>query len=814
MPRSTRHSLKQKLLRMVFAVLFCIAGSTLALVAWLNTQAEHRHLREIETVVRNSIAAKASMLVDNHALALRGLVSDNAFTDVSRLVERAVRRDKDILYGLFIAADGKPWAYASASTKAFSEHEQQAALAHWQEVPLPGDAWKSTKTTQRHVQVFGQDVFEAAGPVIDDGALLGTIRYGFSTEPLRGALARVRNESQRTLRVTLSWIGCSILVCTLMGFFLVSRASATIVRPLESLTQAAEGIAAGQTGVRVNVETDDELQLLGQAFNHMQQANEEAILRASTAMEAALESSRLKSEFLANMSHEIRTPMNGVLGMIRLILKMPLDDKLRRYAETVDKSAAALMTIVDDVLDFSKMEAGKYDLQSVSFDPGVVLQEAAELLANRAFDKRLELIYRRAPNIPQLIMGDPDRYRQILNNLVGNAIKFTDHGEIFIDLTLDEVIRDAHDSRDSYVLRTKVQDTGIGISPEDQSKLFNAFTQVDGSMMRRYGGTGLGLAISKRLSELMGGEIGLVSERGVGSTFWFTMRVRLSDAPAPAPRAAWPDGRRALVVEENHRWCLVIQEHMVAWGLHCDVYQNGRSALAQLQQGEFYDIAVVDAQLRDMSIEAFVKELRASPGAKELPLVVLTQLGIAAALNEVEKEVVAQVAKPLRLSELYESMARAFTRGSLRTAGPRARPRAVRNSGKRVLVVDDNEINQLVAVEQVEQAGFEVDVADDGEQALARVKAGQYAVILMDCQMPVMDGYAATRAIRAWEGSDARTPIIALTAHAMAGERDKVISAGMDDYLTKPLRPNTLERMLERYTNVSLSPAQEKLPVE
>jgi signal transduction histidine kinase/CheY-like chemotaxis protein/HPt (histidine-containing phosphotransfer) domain-containing protein len=790
---TTRHSLNRKLLRIVFAVFFCVAASTVSVVTWLSTQSESRRLADIESQVRANIASKANVLVDNHALALRGLVADNAFTDVRQIVERAVEGDPDIIYGVFVAADGSPLAYSSPTTKNLNKNDPQAALEHWQELSLPPGCWKNKAPSQRNAVQFEQQVFEVARPVVDEGEVLGMIRYGFSTKPLREALAQVRAESRATLRTMLVWMISSTVLSTLLGFYLVSRASSKIVEPLRGLTAAAESIAAGQQGVRVDVRTDDELQVLGQAFNHMQQANEDAQQRLRDAMEAALEASRLKSEFLANMSHEIRTPMNGVIGMIRLILKMPLEGKLRRYAETVDASASALMTIINDVLDFSKMEAGKYTLQSVPFDPGVVLQEAAELLSNRAIDKRLELVYRRAPNVPQVVKGDPDRYRQILNNLVGNAIKFSDHGEVFVDLTLDEA------DETSYVLRTVVQDTGIGISPEDQAKLFSAFSQVDGSMVRRYGGTGLGLAISKRLVEMMGGKIDVVSERGVGSKFWFTIRVSRSAAPTRPSLATLPDGRRALVVEASRRWSRIIEEHMQAWGLKCELFQDGRPALERLHQGEKFDVAIIGAQLLDISIEAFVKELRAIPAAKELPLIVLTQLGATATLTEVEKEVAAQVSKPLRLSELYDCIVGAFAGGYLRSPGPRPRERSVKNRGKRILIVDDNDINQFVAVEQVEQAGFEADVASNGEQAVERAKVGKYAAILMDCQMPIMDGYAATRAIRDWEAGRFHTPIIALTAHAMAGERDKVLAAGMDDYLSKPLRPHSLERMLERY---------------
>src|SRR5690606_20406786 len=253
-----------------------------------------------------------------------------------------------------------------------------------------------------------------------------------------------------------------------------------------------------------------------------------------------------------NMSHEIRTPMNGVIGMIRLILNMPLEGKLRRYAETVDASASALMTIINDILDFSKMEAGKYEIQTAPFDPGTVLQEVAELLSGRAHDKGLELVYRRDPQIPQIVSGDPDRYRQILNNLVGNAIKFTEQGEVFIEQTLQAA------EADSFTIHTVVQDTGMGIEKGDMEKLFNAFSQVDGSLVRRHGGTGLGLAISKRLTEMMGGETGVSSEPGIGSRFWFTITVKRSEAPTRAPLSLLPAGRRALVVESSRRWCRII----------------------------------------------------------------------------------------------------------------------------------------------------------------------------------------------------------------------------------------------------------------
>jgi signal transduction histidine kinase/CheY-like chemotaxis protein len=796
-----RSTLNRKLLRLVLGVQLMVAIATIGSVAWVNLRQEQRRLKEIEAQVQETIATKANAMVDNHALAMRGLVLDNTFTDIQKLVQHAVREDRDVIYGVFVSADGTPWAYASPT---LPDGEPQDFLKQWTELSLSPDSWKNDKPRRREVMQFKQRVIEVSRPVIDNGEVLGMVCYGFSTEPLRLALEQVRADSRSALKTTLGSITLAVLLSTLIGFFLVKRAASRIVRPLESLTKAAQAIASGEKGVRVHVQTHDELEVLASAFNHMQQANEDALTQLSKAMDAALEASRLKGEFLANMSHEIRTPMNGIVGVSRLILRMPLEGKLRRYAETIETSANALMTIVNDILDFSKMEAGKYTLQSVAFDPTVLLQEVAELQSSRAADKALELIYRRAPNVPQMVTGDPDRYRQILNNLVGNAVKFTDHGEVFIELSVDE------QREDSVVLRTIVQDTGIGINEGATARLFDAFSQVDGSMVRRHGGTGLGLAISKHLAELMGGKIGVKSEPGVGSTFWFTIEVQRSDAPTcPVPRR-FVENRRALVVEANRRWARIIQEHMETWGLQCDVVQDGQPALERLRDKMHenpYDVAVIGAQLRDLSIELFVRELRGIPGAKKLPLIVLTQLGVNATLTEVANEVIAQIAKPLRLSELYNCLLRTFA-GSPRASGaPRLAPRPPNTGRGRLLIVDDNEINRYVAAEQIDDAGFEADVACNGQEAVDMVKATRYAAVLMDCQMPVMDGYTAAQRIREWEADRQHTPIIALTAHAMVGERDKVLAAGMDDYLSKPLKPHSLERMLDRYVRIETQTA-------
>ncbi len=787
-------TLKRKLLKIVLGVLTLVALSILGLVSYLNMRTEQVRLVEIESQVRAKIESKARVLVDNHALALRGLVADNVFSDIKTLVERAVTTDDDIVYGLFVSAEGQPWAYTSPSTLSLSD--PQAQLEKWTELGLTRAAANVSDERERTATLFKQNVFEVARPVMSDGELLGTVRYGFSTDQLRIALNRARADSQRALYTLLQTIALCVVCSTLIGFVWVTRAATHIVKPLNDLKIATDRIAAGEKGVRVHVDSDDEIQALATAFNGMQEANEETMRKLSEAMEAALEASRLKSEFLANMSHEIRTPMNGVIGMIRLILQMPLDSKIRRYAETVDVSAGALMTIINDILDFSKMEAGKYDIQTAPFEPGTILQEVAELLAGRAHAKGLELVYRKTPEVPAIVTGDPDRYRQIVSNLVGNAVKFTDVGEVYVEQTLDE------QTEGGYLIRTTVQDTGVGISKEDQEKLFSAFSQVDGSMVRKHGGTGLGLAISKRLAEMMGGEIGVSSEPELGSRFWFTILVKASDAPKRSALASLPDERRVLVVEGNKRWCQIIEEHLLAWGLSCDVFQSGKEALRELERESArpYDIAVIGALLRDSTIESFVQQLRKNPSAKTIPLIALTQLGESATLSEVENELAAQLTKPLRLSELYDCIVGAFSGRRDTRSQPRLAVRRSGSSDKTVLVVDDNEINRFVAREQVETVGYRVETASNGQIAVEMIKKHDFVLVLMDCQMPVMDGYTAVAEVRKWEKDVGKhTPIIALTAHAMAGERDKVLAAGMDDYLSKPLRAHALEKMLDRY---------------
>jgi signal transduction histidine kinase/CheY-like chemotaxis protein len=523
---------------------------------------------------------------------------------------------------------------------------------------------------------------------------------------------------------------------------------------------------------------------------------EDALRRLEHTTALALESARLKSQFLANMSHEIRTPINGVLGITRLMRDLPLDAPMRRYLDALDASGRSLASIIDDILDFSKIEADKYAIQRVEFDPSLVMHEVAEMLATAADAKRIDLVCRVAPDLPARVVGDPDRFRQVLNNLGGNAVKFTQRGEVFIDLSM-EPGRQPQDAR----LRVEVRDTGIGIPDEVKGQVFDAFWQQDGSAARSYGGTGLGLAISKRLVHAMGGELDFVSASGVGSRFYFSLPCVVAEGVRSKISQGEPTGRRALIVDASDGWREVLRERLGSWGMRCATEASGARALDALRaasaQGQPYDVALVASETADLRGEEVLSAIASDSALAGVKLVLLGHLGGDGSRAALLPAVIARLAKPLRASHLYDSIVSAFGAKVPPRAGTSSlQPRKHRRA--RVLLVEDNEINQFVAVEQLKKLGYEVDVAQNGVEALAAIERGNYAVVLMDCQMPVMDGYTATQEIRKREAPGRHLPVVALTAHALAGEREKVMAAGMDDYLTKPLQPSTLAKLLQR----------------
>jgi len=595
-------------------------------------------------------------------------------------------------------------------------------------------------------------------------------------------------------------VGAALAVADLV---LVTIVNPNAGDPAHALLEALLLIAFGTLVRRVVIQLEEHRS----ATEAAETAKSEVLSDLSQRNQELQELTRMKSEFLATMSHEIRTPMNGVIGMTGLLLETELTAEQQEYVETVRQSADALMEIINDILDFSKIEAGRVRLETIDFGLKHVAEEAVELFAEAAANKGIELVLDVDPGVPEIVIGDPGRLRQVLINLITNAVKFTDTGEVVVRISPHK------SSGPGLAIQFEVSDTGIGLSPEEQAKVFSTYAQVDSSTTRRHGGTGLGLAIARMLTQLMGGEIGVESEKGGGSRFWFTALFRDADGRGRKTRQAVDlAGTFVAVVDDNRTNRTILERYLNSWGMRERSFASGPDALKEMRDAargnDSFDVAIIDMMMPAMDGAAVTAEIRADRTLKDIVVILLTSAGH----SEVPVPGVdAELIKPVRPSQLFDVLHTKLDERSARAERARAEleqgaPESSQRQA-RVLIVEDNAANLKLTVRLVERLGYKTDVAGNGADAIGMIERSEYDAVLMDCQMPEMDGYEATKLIRKSEKSLRHLPIIAMTADAFSGDRERCLAAGMDDYISKPIKLHVVAAVLGRWLSKSAVPA-------
>ncbi|MGJ9418653.1 response regulator [Massilia sp. CMS3.1] len=799
MPNFARSSLYRKLTMMSLlstgTALLCVflAFSVASVVN--KRENEGHHLSSLAGVVATSSAD--ALIFNDRVLALTLLVSLEAKPEISRatLYDRKGK--------LFATYSAPTHAGEAPAPKLDAIDEDTLAMAN-----IEGG-----RLTSPRLRLYR--------PVIGGTAQVGVLVIELDLLPMWRDILR-----------SVGVLAGAMCVSLLVSMVLARRFTRSITEPVTKLIQAAQQVSESQNyTLRVPHARRDELGTLIDSFNDMLAQIEgrgaaltthrdelerqvsvrtEQLERAKNAAEAA---SRAKSAFLATMSHEIRTPMNGVLGMTEMLLGTALTEAQRNYTRLVKRSGEHLLVIINDILDFSKIEAGKLTIEYINFNLWDLLEDIHTVYTPQAQNKGIALDFDIANDIPVAICGDPNRLRQIMANLLGNAIKFTEQGRI------EARVRVASEDSQAVMLRFEVIDTGIGISREARGRLFEAFSQADDSTTRKFGGTGLGLAISKQLVELMKGAIGVDNGAKQGSVFWFTVSFdkRRVDPDAPGGQQHTLDGMRVLVVDEDETTRIALERHLAAWDLACEGAESSRAALDRLatraRAGQPFDAAIINMELTQSSGLMLAATIKADPLTRPTRLILLSPERLAAdPVQRREAGVAYQLIEPARAADLFACLGtrpRGLTAPAPQFLPPPQTPRGEGTARiRRVLLAEDNPVNVEVAKAMLESLGLQAQVARNGLEALEAVRSKTFEAVLMDCQMPVMDGFAATAAIRSEEqdaGRPRTLPIIAITANALQGDREACLAAGMDDYLSKPFSQAELAGVIGRWIALPLS---------